>query len=112
VTPQQLVEALRLVEEGKINITVAKSVLEEVFRNGGSPAEIVERKGLAQINDTDAIRALIRDIISANPGPVADYKGGKKKALTFFVGQVMKAMGGKANPKSVNEIAEEELDKA
>jgi len=112
ITPAQLVEALKMVEDGKINITVAKSVLEEVFRNGGSPAEIVARKGLAQINDTDAIRSLIRDIILANPGPVADYKGGKTKALTFFVGQVMKAMGGKANPKSVNEIAVEELDKA
>jgi aspartyl-tRNA(Asn)/glutamyl-tRNA(Gln) amidotransferase subunit B len=112
VTPEQLVATLRLADEGKINITVAKSVFEEVFRSGGSPAEIVERKGLAQINDTDAIRTLIREIISSNPGPMADYKGGKKKALTFFVGQVMKAMGGKANPKTVNEIAEEELDRA
>ena len=112
VTPGQLVKTLKMVEEGKINITVAKSVLEEIFRNGGLPEEIVERKGLAQINDTDAIRALVRDIISANPGPVADYKGGKKKALTFFVGQVMKAMRGKANPQAVNEIAAEELDKA
>ena len=111
VTPEQLVETLRLVDEGKINITVAKSVFEEVFCSGGSPAEIVERKGLAQINDTDAIRAMIRDVIANNPGPVADYKGGKKKALTFFVGQVMKAMGGKANPKTVNEIAAEELEK-
>ncbi len=112
VKPEQLVEALRLVDEGKVNITVAKSVFKEVFRCGGSPAEIVNRKGLAQINDTDAIRSLIRDIIAANPGPVADYKGGRKKALTFFVGQVMKAMGGKANPGTVNKIAEDELDNA
>ena len=112
VKPEQLVETLHLVDEGKINITVAKSVFEEVFRNGGSPAQIVESKGLAQINDTGAIRSLIQDIIANNPGPVADYKGGKQKALTFFVGQVMKAMGGKANPKAVNEIAIEELDKA
>ena len=105
-------EALRLVDEGSVNITVAKAVFEEVFRNGGSPAQIVESKGLKQINDTDAIREMIRGIIASNPGPVADYKGGKKKALTFFVGQVMKAMGGKANPKTVNEIAEEELDNA
>jgi|AGTN01.1.fsa_nt_gi aspartyl/glutamyl-tRNA(Asn/Gln) amidotransferase, B subunit len=112
VTPEQLVETLRLVDEGKINITVAKSVFEEIFRSGGSPSQIVESKGLAQINDTDAIRSIIRDIIANNPGPVADYKGGKQKALTFFVGQVMKAMGGKANPRAVNEIAAEELDKA
>ena len=72
----------------------------------------MEQRGLGQINDTGAIRDMIRDIIARNPGPVADYKGGKKKALTFFVGQVMKAMGGKANPRAVNEIAAEELDKA
>ena len=112
VTPVQLVETLRLVDEGKISITVAKSIIEEVFHRGGSPAQIVESKGLAQISDTGAIRSLICEIIANNPGPVADYKGGKQKALTFFVGQVMKAMGGKANPKVVNEIAVEELDRA
>ncbi len=111
VSPEQLLETLKLVEKGIVNITVAKSVFEEVFRRGGSPEKIVEEKGLAQISDTGAIREMICSIISANPGPVADYKGGKKKAITFFVGQVMKAMGGKANPAIVNKIAEEELDK-
>ena len=87
-------------------------VFEESFRTGENPADIVKRKGLAQISDTDQLRALLRNIIEANPGPVADYKGGKQKALTFFVGQVMKATKGQANPQIVNALAKEELDKA
>jgi len=112
VKPAHLAETLKLIESGKVNITVAKTVFEECFRTGESPAAIVEKKGLAQISDTDEIRTMIRDIIANNPGPVADYKGGKKKALTFFVGQVMKATRGQANPQVVNSIALEELDKA
>ena len=73
---------------------------------------IVDKKGLAQISDSGELLTMIQDIIAANPGPVADYKGGKEKALTFFVGQVMKATRGKANPKIVNEIVREELDRA
>ena len=112
VKPQQLADILRLVDNGTINITVGKSVFEEVFRTGKDPKTIVDEKGLAQISDTDEIRTMVKDIIANNPGPVADYKGGKKKALTFFVGQVMKATKGQANPKVVNEIAREELDNA
>lgn len=112
VKPIQLAQTLKLIDDGKINITVGKTVFEEVFRTGQEPSVIVEKKGLAQISDTSEIRNMIKDIIEKNPGPVADYKGGKKKALTFFVGQIMKATKGKANPKVVNEIALEELDKA
>ncbi len=112
VKPAHLAETLKLIESGQVNITVAKTVFEECFRTCESPASIVEKKGLAQISDTDEIRTMIRDIISNNPGPVADYKGGKQKALTFFVGQVMKATRGQANPQVVNSIALEELDKA
>ena len=110
--PTHLVETLKLIDNGQVNITVAKAVFEESFRTGESPAAIVEKKGLAQISDTDEIRSMIKDIIAKNPGPVADYKGGKGKALTFFVGQVMKQTKGQANPQVVNEIALEELDKA
>jgi aspartyl-tRNA(Asn)/glutamyl-tRNA(Gln) amidotransferase subunit B len=112
VKPAYLAETLKLIESGQVNITVAKSVFEESFRTGESPAAIVEKKGLAQISDTDEIRSMIKDIIAKNPGPVADYKGGKQKALTFFVGQVMKATRGQANPQVVNSIALEELDNA
>ncbi len=111
VRPDQLVKTLQLIDDGKINITVGKSVFEEVFRTSENPDSIVDKKGLAQINDTDEIRNIIKEVIADNPGPVADFKGGKKKALTFFVGQVMKATKGQANPKAVNEIALEELEK-
>ena len=112
VKPAQLAETLKLIDSGQVNTTVGKMVFEESFRTGENPADIVKRKGLAQISDTDQLRALLRNIIEANPGPVADYKGGKQKALTFFVGQVMKATKGQANPQIVNALAKEELDKA
>ncbi len=112
VKPSQLVATLMLIDEGKVNITVGKSVFEEVFRTGEDPEIIVKSKGLAQISDAGEILNLVKDIIANNPGPVADFKGGKEKALTFFVGQVMKATKGQANPKVVNEIVLEELKKA
>lgn len=111
VKPKQLADTLKMIDDGKINITVGKAVFEDVFKTGEDPEKIVEKNGLAQINDTDAILELIKDIIANNPKPVADYKGGNKKALTFFVGQVMKATKGKANPKTVNQIVKEELEK-
>ena len=112
VKPSQLAETLKLIDSGKINISVGKTVFEDVFRTGEDPGNIVDKKGLAQISDTGELRSMIQGIIADNPGPVGDYKGGKKKALTFFVGQVMKATRGKANPKIVNEIVREELDNA
>lgn len=112
VKPEQLVKTLQLIEVGKVNITVGKSVFEEVFRTGEDPESIINKKGLSQLNDTDKIRDMVKEIIAANPGPVADYKGGKQKALTFFVGQVMKATKGQANPQIVNEITVEELNNA
>ncbi len=111
-SPEQLVCTLRLADEGKINITVAKAVFEESFKTGESPSDIVKRKGLEQISDSGELREMLKRIIEQNPGPVADYKGGKQKALTFFVGQAMKATRGQANPQMLNEIAREELDKA
>lgn len=112
VKPEQLVKILKFVDEGKINLTVGKQVFEESFRTGEDPETIISKKGLAQINDTGEIRSLVKDIISKNPGPVADFKGGKQKAMTFFIGQVMKATRGQANPQTVNEIVIEELNKA
>ena len=112
VSPAQLAEAIKLIDSGQVNITVGKSVFEETFRTGVNPADIVSKKGLAQISDTDELRQMLQSIIVANPGPLADYKGGKEKALTFFVGQVMKATKGQANPQIVNSLAREELDKA
>lgn len=112
VTPVQLAEALKLIDSGQVNITVGKAVFEETFRTGENPTDIVKKKGLAQISDSDELRTLLRSIIAANPGPLADYKGGKEKALTFFIGQMMKATKGQANPQVAGALAREELDKA
>lgn len=111
VSAQGLVGVLKLVEDGTINSSVGKQVFEEMFKTGKDPAAIVEEKGLKQIDDSDEILTLVQQIISENQKPVEDYKNGNKKAMTFFVGQVMKATRGKANPKTVNELVKAELDK-
>ena len=102
---------LKMVEDGVVNSSVGRQVFEEMFKTGKPPAQIVEEKGLKQIDDTEAIQKLVLKIIEENPKPVADYRSGNKKAMTFFVGQVMKATKGKANPKTVNELVKKELDK-
>jgi len=109
--PMIMVEAMKLVDDGVINVTVGKNVFEEAYKSGKSPAGIVDEKGLKQISDTGELEKMVAEIVAANPKPVADYKGGNKKALTFFVGQMMKATKGKANPKVVNELVLKEIDK-
>lgn len=111
MAPEALCEVVRLTKENVINSSVAKAVFEEAFKTGKAPAAIVEEKGLKQMDDSDEIERLVAEIIAANPKPVADYQNGNKKAMTFFVGQVMKATKGKANPKTVNEIVARELNK-
>jgi aspartyl-tRNA(Asn)/glutamyl-tRNA(Gln) amidotransferase subunit B len=101
---------LKLLEDGVVNSSVGKQVFEEMFKTGKPPEQIVEEKGLKQIDDTDAIHELVLRIIRDNPKPAADYRSGNAKAMTFFVGQVMKATNGKANPKTVNELVKKELD--
>ncbi len=109
--PALMVEALKLVDDGVVNVTVGKAVFEEAFKTGKHPIDIVEEKGLKQISDTGELEAMIQQLIADNPKPVADYRSGNKKALTFFVGQVMKATQGKANPQVVNEIVLKEIEK-
>ncbi len=111
VTAKGLTDVLKLVNDGVVNSSVGRQVFEEMFKTGKDPAAIVEEKGLKQIDDTDEILALVRQIIAENPKPVADYKGGNAKAMTFFVGRVMKATKGKANPQTVNELVRTELEK-
>lgn len=108
--PEQFVALLTMVDGNKINNAAAKKVLEEIFKNGGNAADIVKAKGLSQISDESFILDLIKKIISENPQPVEDYKNGNKKAIAFFVGQVMRQSKGKANPKIVNELLRNELD--
>ena len=103
-------ELVNLVTEGVISGKIAKTVLEETWDSGLSPIEIVESTGLKQIDDDDEIERIIDQIISEHPDQVSAYKGGKDKLFGFFVGQVMKATQGKANPASANKILKDKLD--
>lgn len=112
VEPACLRRLISMVEEGKISNTAGREVFREMFINGGSPEEIVEKKGLSQISSEDAILELVRKVIADNPKSVADYRGGKTKAIGFLVGQVMKESKGRANPAMVNELLTKELNRA
>ena len=103
-------ELVNLVTEGVISGKIAKTVLEETWNSGISPIEIVESSGLKQIDDDDEIERIIDQIISEHPDQVSAYKGGKDKLFGFFVGQIMKATQGKANPASANKILKDKLD--
>jgi aspartyl-tRNA(Asn)/glutamyl-tRNA(Gln) amidotransferase subunit B len=104
VSAAQLSELLQLIKDNTISGKIAKQVFEIMFESGGNPKEIVEKHGLKQVTDTGAIEKAIDEILAQNPDKVAEYKSGKDKLFGFFVGQIMKATQGKANPGSVNEI--------
>jgi len=109
VSPAQGAELLKLVADGTLSGSLAKQVFEIMLETGGDPAKIVEEKGLKQTSDTGAIEAAIAEILAANADKVDQYKGGKEALFGFFVGQTMKAMAGKANPKVVNELLKKAL---
>ncbi|MFN6203058.1 MAG: Asp-tRNA(Asn)/Glu-tRNA(Gln) amidotransferase subunit GatB [Acidobacteriota bacterium] len=100
---------IRLIDNQTISGKSAKEVFPEMFATGQSPAAIIEAKGLVQITDTSAIEGIVDEVIAANPKEVEGYRAGKTALIGFFVGQVMKASGGKANPKAVNEILRKKL---
>ena len=110
-TPERLVQLLTRIKSGDISGKIAKDVFMKAFDENRDPAAIIEEEGLQQISDTDSLAPMIQEIIDSNPKSVADYKAGKKKALGFFVGQVMKATKGQANPGVVNEMIVELLEK-
>jgi aspartyl-tRNA(Asn)/glutamyl-tRNA(Gln) amidotransferase subunit B len=104
VSPAALAELLCLVEEGKISGKIAKDVLVEMVETGRAATKIVEARGLAQVTDVGVIEVAAREVIAKNPAQVAKYRAGKTTVLGFFVGQVMKATRGQANPALVNEV--------
>jgi aspartyl-tRNA(Asn)/glutamyl-tRNA(Gln) amidotransferase subunit B len=104
VSPRLLVELLKLIEGGTISGKIAKTVFDEMWRSGKEPAVIVEEQGLVQVSDSGAIEAIIDEILAREAGQVEEYRSGKDKLFGFFVGQVMKASKGKANPTVVNEL--------
>ncbi len=104
VSPAQAAELLGLIADGTLSGSLAKQVFEVMLETGDGAAKVVEDRGLKQTSDTGAIEAVIVEVMAANADKVADYRGGKDKLFGFFVGQTMKAMGGKANPAVVNEV--------
>lgn len=109
VSPAQAAELLGLVADGTLSGSLAKQVFEIMLETGGSPAAIVEERGLKQTSDTGAIEAVIAEVLAKNPGQLEQYRGGKEALFGFFVGQTMKAMGGKANPGVVNDLLKKAL---
>ena len=109
VSPGQAAELLKLVSDGTLSGSLAKQVFEKMLETGDGAGVIVEREGLKQTSDTGAIEAVIADVLAKNPGQLEQYRSGKDALFGFFVGQTMKAMGGKANPQVVNELLKKAL---
>ena len=105
----QLAGLLARLQDQTLSGKIAKQVFEAMWRGEGDADAIIAAKGLRQITDTSAIEALIEEIIAANPGQVAQYRAGKDKLFGFFVGQVMRASRGQANPEQVNELLKARL---
>ena len=108
--PTTLAELVALIEDGTISGKIAKDILPELLTNGGSAKELVERKGLIQISDTSALEAIIEQVVAANPKELEQYRNGKTKLLGFFVGQVIKQTGGRADPKLTNQLLAKKLN--
>ena len=107
--PENLAEMVDLIHKGTINGKIGKTVFPEMFTTGKKAADIIKEKGLVQVSDEGAILKFIEDAIAANPAQVQQYREGRKNVLQFFVGQVMKASRGKANPQTVQKLLAEKL---
>jgi aspartyl-tRNA(Asn)/glutamyl-tRNA(Gln) amidotransferase subunit B len=109
VPARHLSEMLQMMEDGVISGKIAKSVFEEMYRTGKRAPEVVKEKGWVQVSDSSEIDRMIDQVLAANPKEVEAYRKGKDKLFGFFVGQVMKATQGKANPQLVNELLKKKL---
>jgi len=108
--PEQLAEMVQLIEAGVISGKIAKEILPELLEKGGSPKAIVAERGLGMISDPSAITAIVEQLLAAHPEEVEAFRGGKTKLQGFFVGQLMKQTGGKADPKLANQILIQKLN--
>jgi Asp-tRNA(Asn)/Glu-tRNA(Gln) amidotransferase B subunit len=111
VSAEKLSELLQLIDDGTISGKIAKDVFSDMVSSGKSAKEIVQEKGIKQISDRGELENIIAGILEAHPGEISRYRAGEEKLIGFFVGKVMKATQGKANPKIVNEILQAELSK-
>jgi aspartyl-tRNA(Asn)/glutamyl-tRNA(Gln) amidotransferase subunit B len=108
--PEQLAEMVQLIEGGVISGKIAKEILPELLERGGSTKSIVAERGLGMISDPAAITAIVEELLAAHPEEVEAFRGGKTKLQGFFVGQLMKQTGGKADPKLANQILIQKLN--
>ena len=111
VSPENLGQLIKLISTNEISGKIAKDVLEDMFSSGKTARQIVDEKGLQQVKDHDEIAKVIDEVIAENPKMVEQYLAGKDKLLGFFVGQAMKLTKGKANPKILNDILKQKLNK-
>jgi aspartyl-tRNA(Asn)/glutamyl-tRNA(Gln) amidotransferase subunit B len=111
ISPVNLGELVNLINQKIISHKIAKDVFAEMLKENKSPNEIIKEKNLVQISDANELEKEIEKILDANPKDVEDYLAGKEKVIGFFVGQIMKATKGKANPQAVNELLKERLEK-
>lgn len=109
VKPGGLAGMVKMISDGTISTKIAKTVFEEMYKTGKDAEAVVREQGLTQVSDTGAIETIIAEVVKANPGQAAEYKAGKEKLFGFFVGQVMKASKGKANPDLVNQLLKKKL---
>lgn len=110
LTPDALAEMVKLIEDGTISNKIGKDMLPKLLKNGGSPKEIVEKEGLSQISDPAKIESMIDEVLAAHPDELAKFRAGKTKLKGFFVGQVMKRTGGRADPKLTNQLLGKKLN--
>jgi aspartyl-tRNA(Asn)/glutamyl-tRNA(Gln) amidotransferase subunit B len=111
ISALHLGQMVHSIENGTISGKMGKTVFAEMWKTSKDPESIIKEKGLVQIIDTSAIEKIIEEVLTANAGSVAEYKAGKTKLMGFFVGQIMKASKGQANPDLVNKILIEKLNK-
>ena len=109
LTPENLAELISLIEKNTISNNIGKQIIVDMMKDGTPASKIVEEKGLSQITDVNAIRKMVEEVVNNSPAQVEQYKSGKTNIFGYFVGQVMKATKGKANPQTVNEILKELL---
>ena len=111
VSPKNLASLINAISSGKISGKIAKKVFELMVENGEEPSKIIKEKGLKQQSDPKELEKIISKVLENNSDKVSEYKSGKEKLYGFFVGEIMKASSGKANPKLVNDILKEKLKK-
>lgn len=111
LTPENLAKMIKLIKDGTISSKIAKKVFAETIKNGTDPKKYVEEKGMVQLSDESVLGPMVTKVVDANPQSVEDFKNGKDRAIGFLVGQIMKQTRGKANPKMVNKLLNQELQK-